>query len=109
MYGRDARLPSREMIDFDDYRAKLTERMALAWDCARKQIKKAQKKQKYEHDQHAMDTGFHIGDRVFVYIPAAGQGEAYKFAKKLQGPYCIMAMHDNGVELKNNDKPRECH
>ena len=81
--------------------------MALAWSCAKEQIKKAQKKQ--QHDQHAKDPNFQVGDRVFVYMPAAGQGEAYKFAKKFQGQFHIMAMYDNGVELQDIDKPGSKH
>ena len=46
-----------------------------------------------------------MGERVFVYMPAAGQGEAYKFAKRFQGPFRITTLYDNGVELKNISKP----
>ena len=118
LYGRDARLPTDEVIDvavfretinLDDYRTEMSQRMALAWNCAREQIKKAQKRQKQQHDRHAKDPNFQVGDRVFVYMLAAGQGEAYKFAKKFQAPFRIMAMYDNGVELQNINKPGSKH
>ena len=99
----------RETVNLDDYRTEISQRMALAWSCAREQIKKAQKRQKQQHDRHAKDPNFQVGDRVFVYMPAAGQGEAYKFAKKFQGPFRIMAMYDNGVELQNINKPGSKH
>ena len=44
LYGRDARLPTDEVIDatvfretvnLDDYRTEISQRMALAWSCAR--------------------------------------------------------------------------
>ena len=37
------------------------------------------------------------------------QCKAYKFAKKFQGPFRIMAIYDNGVELKNINKPDSKH
>ena len=49
LYGRDARLPTDEVINnttvhreitgLDDYKTELTQRMATAWDCAREYIK----------------------------------------------------------------------
>ena len=80
----------------------MTQRMASVWECARQRISKAQKKHKQQHDRKAKDPGFQVGERVFV-------GEAYKFAKKFQGPFCIMAMYDNGVELRDVNKPRSKH
>ena len=118
LYGRDARLPTDKVINapfslattnMDDYRIEMTQRMASTWECARQQISKAQKKQKQQHDRNAKDPGFQVGERVFVYMPAAGQGEAYKFSKKFQGPFRIMAMYDNGVELQDINKPRSKH
>ena len=62
LYGKDVRLPTdedidanvfRETINFDDYRTEMSQRMALAWNCAREQIKKAQKRQKQQHDRYA--------------------------------------------------------
>lgn len=55
LYGRDARLPVEEVItttpfrevtDLDDYKTELTNHLAAAWNCAREQVKKAQKRQK---------------------------------------------------------------
>ena len=48
LYGRDARLPTdeilnpttlRETVNLDDYRTKISQRLAVAWDCARNNIK----------------------------------------------------------------------
>ena len=49
------------------------------------------------------------GERVFVYMPAAGQGEAYKLAKKFQGPFHILAIYGNGLELANINRPGSKH
>ena len=63
------------VMKFDDYVTEMSERMATTWDCAREHIMKAQKKQKKQHDKHARDPGFQLGD-IFVYMPASRQGEA---------------------------------
>jgi len=36
----------------------MTERMTAAWDYAKGQIKKAQQRQKIQHDKHSKDPGF---------------------------------------------------
>ena len=59
----------------------------------------AQRRQKQQHDRLAKDPGFKVGERVFVYMPAAEQGEAYRLAKKFRGPFYILAINNNGLEL----------
>ena len=116
LYGRDARLPTdkilnpttlRETVNLDNYRTEISKRLAVAWDCARNNIKITQKRQKQQHDRHAKDPGFKVGERVFVYMPAAGQGEPYKLAKKFQGPFRIVVI--NGLELANINRPGSKH
>ena len=46
---------------------------------------------------------------MLVYMPAAGQGEAYKLAKKFQGPFRILAIYDNSLELANINRPGSKH
>ena len=66
----------RNVGHVDDYVTETSECMATAWDCAREHIKKAQQTQKKQHDKHARDPGFQLGEVVFVYIPASRHGEA---------------------------------
>ena len=89
LHGRDAVLPTREMLEFpherantevDDYTRGNTLRMSTTWKTARDKIKEAQKKQKYQHDKKAKDPVMFEGDIVFVYSPAERSGKAYKFA-----------------------------
>ena len=69
LYGRDARLPTdeilnpttlRETVNLDDYRTEISQRLAVAWDCVRSNIKIAQRRQKQQHDRHAKDPGFKV-------------------------------------------------
>ena len=108
LYGRDAVLPTREMlgplqeranVDVDDYTREITLRMSKAWKAAQVNIKEAQKKQKCQHDKKAKDPGVMEGDRVFVYCPAEKTGKAYKFARPFKGPYRVMKILSNGAEL----------
>ena len=105
LYGRDPRLPteqamspkpSRRYVELDDYKSELTVGLTDAWDLAREQVQKAQRRQKHQHDRHARDPGFSIGDRVFVYM---------QVCKAIPGPYRITAMFENGAEVKPIDKP----
>ena len=62
LYRRDARFPTYEIINavvshkgatnLDDYISEMSEHMAAAWDCTRGEIKKAQQRQKRQHDKH---------------------------------------------------------
>ena len=114
MYGRDPRLPSeetlsgrvRETLDVEDYRSELASGMAEAWELARANVQKAQKRQKRYHDRRATDSLFRVGERVFIYMPAEKQWKAYKFAKPYRGPFRVIALHDGGLEVKPVDKPQ---
>jgi len=69
LFERDARLPTDELINsvvsheitnLDDYKTEVTQHMAGAWNCAREQIKEAQKRQKQQHDKYAKDPDFQV-------------------------------------------------
>ena len=68
------------------------------------QVEKAQRKQKWQHDRHAWDPRFNVGDRVFVYMPVEFLEKAYKFARPFKGPYRILTMFDSGAEVKLIEK-----
>ena len=44
---------------------------------------------------------------VFVYMPAAKTGPAYKLARPYHGPYHITATHDTGLEVTPVDRPQD--
>ena len=70
LYGRHPRLTTEQEISLQPSQ--------------REQVQKAKRRQKHQHDRHARDPGFNVGDRVFVYMPALRSGKAYKFAKLLR-------------------------
>ena len=72
-----------------------------AWGLAQSNIKKAQKKQKEQHDKRAWDVPLKIGQRVFLHVPSLKSGPAHKLAR----PYWITALHPNGAELQSVDHP----
>ena len=45
-----------------------------------------------------------MGDRVFVYMPAAKACKAYKFARPFYGPYCIVEQSETGVVVRPVDR-----
>ena len=99
LYGRDPRLPTEAVLcsppslalqsDADDYVAEITKRISPAWGLAGDTIKKAQVQQKQQHDVCARSATFVEGECVFVYMPAAQSGAAYKLARPYHGPYCV--------------------
>ena len=116
LYGRDPVLPTEEVlsntpdrcyIEYDDYRSQLVQNLSAAWDQARKNVAKAQQQQKKQHDKKARMPTFSVGDRVFVFMPAAKSGKAHKLARPYHGPFRILKLHDNGAEVRPVDKPRD--
>ena len=77
----------REHVDFDSYKSELVSNLAHAWKMAQEHVKQAQRHQKTAYDRSAKPPSFRVGDRVFLYMPAAKSNKAYKFTKPFQGPY----------------------
>ena len=76
LYGRDPHFPTevaltpslpRTDVDLVEYKSELQERLSEAWDLARQNIKKAQKRQKTSHDQRAQSPYF-VWENVCLFI-----------------------------------------
>ena len=65
-----------------------------AWKLARDHIKKAQQCQKKHYDYKTRLLRFKVGDKVFVYMPAAKVCNAYKFARSFYGPYHVVGQSE---------------
>ena len=114
LYGRDPKLPSalglereptRQDVDLCTYSTEVTQRLQKAWDLAQASVKDAQQKQKFFYDRNTKPPHFCVGQRVFVYMPGARQGKAYKFARPFHGPFRIVSVCETGVSVRPVDKP----
>ena len=114
MYGRDPQLPTegidppapqRREIDIDNYKSEVAQGMQEAWDLARENIRKSQKKQKRYYDRRAREPTFRIGEQVFLYVPSAKSGPAYKFALPYKGPYRVLKICDGVADVRQVDNP----
>lgn len=95
---------SRITTYLNEYGIELHEKLAAAWELARKNIGQAQKRQKSFYDKQSTATPFRPGERVFLYKPAEKTGEARKLARPFHGPYRIMSMDSNTARI---DRPEE--
>ncbi len=116
LYGRDPRLPTELQLDapstrieydLDTYKGEVATRLQEAWKLAQDQVKKAQKRQKSAFDRQARQPVYSVGERVFVYMPAAKASKAYKFARPFYGPYRVVTVYDTGLEVRPVDRPQE--
>ena len=116
LYGRDPCLPTdaalnqprtRYQIDLNDYKTEMVGGLTEAWELARCQIQKAQKKQKHYYDQSAMEPKVREGDRVFIYMPSAKTGIAYKFSRPFHGPYRVLEVTTNDARVRPIDRPQD--
>ena len=115
LYGRDPRLPTetaltapviRSELDIVTYKEEVVQGLTEVWGVAQSYVRKAQDKQKRLYDQHAAEPSFQVGDRVFLYEPAAKSSKAHKFARPYGGPYRIVCLYQNGAEIRPVDKPQ---
>ena len=93
-------------MDADDYKTEMVCGMSEAWKLAQAQVRKAQSRQKTQHDQKCNSTFYQPGERVFLYMPAEKACKAHKFAKAFDGPYRVVDTFSNGVEVRPVDKPQ---
>ena len=116
LYGRDARLPTETAIsqpltpyqeNLEDYRVGLVAGLSEAWNNARQNIGKAQKRQKAQHDKTARQPLLNIGDRVMVFMPHETQGKQRKLALPHHGPYRILELTSTGATLRPVDQPEQ--
>ena len=56
-------------------------------------------RQKQKFGRHSKPPNYRVGQRVFVYMPAAKQGKAHKFAHPFHGPYRIMEVCETGASV----------
>jgi len=62
-------------------------------------ICKAQNQQKRQRDHSSNSVKLIVGDHVFVYMPPAKSTKGHKFAQPFHGPYHVLKIYDNGVEV----------
>ena len=115
LYGRDPQLPTealllppvdRHHVDLDDFKTEMTVHMSEAWEMARANVKKAQRRQKQQYDRRARPVEFKPGDRVFIHMPGSKRGKAHKFARAFHSPYRILELVENGVIARPVDRPQ---
>ena len=114
LYGRDAKLPTEAafaqplspyLVDIEDYRTELTVGLTESWKQAKRNVRKAQTKQKKYYDHRSKEINFKVGERVMVYMPQEAQGKNRKLALPYHGPYCILEVQTNCLLLRPVDKP----
>ena len=86
-------------VDIDDYKSKLLHGLSEAWKLPRSEIRKSQKKQKYQYDCRSKQRNFQAGDRVMVYVPYEQTGKNQKLSRPYFGPYQVLEVHPNGVTV----------
>ena len=116
LYGRDPRLPTpallcpanaKKTLDLKEYGTELQAKMSDAWELARRNVTKAQRRQKKFYDQKSRPGRFSVGERVFLFKPAEKTGKKRKFAKPFHGPYRIVEIGENTAKVRRVDQPEE--
>ena len=116
LYGRDPRLPTdaalspssaHQQLDLQEYGIELVEKLSGAWELAKNNVKKAQRKQKVYYDRKTKQPQFAVGERVFLLKPSEKTGKNRKFARPFHGPYRIVEINPSNASIRRVDKPQE--
>ena len=73
-----------------DHRKRIDEKVELAQNLARENIKRSQQKMKEYYDRNASQPLFEVGQRVWVYTPKTKKGLSKKLLYNWFGPYRIV-------------------
>ena len=113
LYGRYPRIPtetvlskpvSPSLVDVEDYRCDLVSRMSSAWSLARDRIEHTQEAQKFQYDRHAKEPDLRVG---VVHMPGEVKGKSWKLVRPFHGPYRVVSVTPNNVEVVLVDRPEE--
>lgn len=116
LYGRDPCLPTesalsvpatRQQFEVGSYLEELVTNLQEAWELARQNVKRAQRKQQRNYNRKTKIAPFRVGDRVFLHVPSAKRGKAHKFARPFKGPYRILTLYSNGADIRLVDSPQD--
>ena len=95
----------RVMVGLKQYGVELHSRMSGAWEMARQQVTRAQKRRKHVYDQHTKTSPFQAGERVFLFKLAEQTGARRKFARPFHGPYQLVEVDVNTAKIRPVDQP----
>jgi len=116
LYGRDPCLATgnalsvpveRCTLDVGSYQEEFVTGLRDAWELAREQIRRAQECQQRNYNQHAQPASLRVRDRVFFHVPSAKRGKAHKFASPFRGPYHMIHLYENGVNIHPVEHPQQ--
>ena len=113
VYGRDPKLPTPAVLNPQKTRAtvdlgiELHSPMSAAWELARRNVARAQKRQKAVYDRRSRPARFREGERVLLLKLAEKTVQARKFARPFHGPYRVVEIDSNTAKICRVDKPNE--
>jgi len=84
--------PTDLSLSIREHRERIVRNIEIAHEVARQNtgIQAAKQKMKEQHDEHAIDPEFSIGERVWVYTPHVPKGLSKKLRHLWHGPYRIV-------------------
>lgn len=114
MFNRDLNLPfhlldnqqSFHYFPCDNYIEENLAKMQYVYRNVYKNLEIAADKQSRLRDQIAKPKSFRLGQKIYLYTPAATQTSGRAFAKKFSGPYRVLEKHsDLNYSVKDMSKP----
>ncbi len=116
LYGRDpylnieAALMNKDKLreqNVQEYVIELSDNLKRAWEFARQNIKRAQKRQKGNYDRKVKQAILYEGCKVWLHSPALTSVSGKKFAMKYSGPYRVVQLNRPNVQISPLTRPNQ--
>ena len=110
-------LPSGKKADPEDYAGQLVEKLKMAHETARKNMKSSSKRMKRNYDLRLLERSFQVGDKVYLLDTAATKGKCKKLCSPWKGPGIVIEKLSavlfrvklrNSVMVVNHDRIKPC-
>ncbi|KAL5015646.1 hypothetical protein ScPMuIL_007270, partial [Solemya velum] len=98
MLGREINTPLNIMVELPsdlpktsvEFVAKMQEKFQSSFDLVRNQVSTQQRRQKLNYDKKISGKAFHVGDKVWLYVPRSAKGLSPKLTRFWTGPFDII-------------------
>ena len=89
MLGRVPPSDEVEKKEVPEFMEEVCRSLKTVYSDVRQKLTESYQRNKTRHDERTTGKILHVGDRVWLYVPAIKQGRTKKFALLWRGPYTI--------------------
>jgi hypothetical protein len=95
--------------NYDDFLAKLKDRLRTAHSIARERLIGHKEKSKEYYDKNTKEATFRVGDKVLLYDETVRRGRSKKLSSQGLGPYEVVGLDRVNATIKKGRRIQKVH